>query len=321
MNHYKQMKEVLKLEADSIYRVTELLDEEMCNKLTNLFKFLQDKKGQLILCGVGKSGLIGDKLSSTFCSLGLRSIFLHPTEALHGDLGRTSENDAIIFLSKSGTTSEIIKLIPFLRIHRNNRIALVGDLEKPIAKECGIVFDCSVEREACINDLAPTTSSTVALAMGDAIAVAYEKFVGLSKEGFAINHPGGKLGKSLTMKVRDLMWTLPDCPILSSSNLLKDAVLEMTNKPLGALAVIDNKKLSGILVEGDIRRSIAKEENALKKPLLEIMTEKPIYILNNELAIDALRIMEKHKIYVLPVITDGEFEGFIRMHDLLKEGF
>lgn len=321
MDHFSQMKEVLKLEADSINRVIGLLDEQMCNKLTNVFEFLHAKGGQMVLCGVGKSGLIGEKLSSTFSSLGLRSIFLHPTEALHGDLGRTSENDAIIFLSKSGTTSEIMKLMPFLRIHKDHRIALVGDLSKAIAKECGIAFDCSVEREACINDLAPTTSSTVALAMGDAIAVAYEKFVGLSKEGFAINHPGGKLGKSLTMKVRDLMWPLKESPILTSDKLLKDAVLEMTNKPLGALAVMDNDKFSGILVEGDIRRSIAKEENALEKPLSEIMTKEPKFITSNELAMDALKLMEQNKIYVLPVITDGKFEGFIRMHDLLKEGF
>lgn len=321
MDHFSQMKEVLKLEADSINRVIGLLDEQMCNKLTNVFEFLHAKGGQMVLCGVGKSGLIGEKLSSTFSSLGLRSIFLHPTEALHGDLGRTSENDAIIFLSKSGTTSEIMKLMPFLRIYKDHRIALVGDLTKSIALECGIAFDCSVEREACINDLAPTTSSTVALAMGDAIAVAYEKFVGLSKEGFAINHPGGKLGKSLIMRVRDLMWPLQECPVLSSDKLLKDAVLEMTNKPLGALAVMDGDKFSGILVEGDIRRSIAKEENALEKPLSEIMTKEPKFVTSDQLAIDALKLMEQNKIYVLPVITGDKFEGFIRMHDLLKEGF
>ncbi|MFG1501030.1 KpsF/GutQ family sugar-phosphate isomerase [Halobacteriovorax sp. XZX-3] len=321
MEHFGQMKEVLKLEADSILRVIDLLDEKMCNKLTGVFEYLHAHNGQMVLCGVGKSGLIGEKLSSTFSSLGLRSIFLHPTEALHGDLGRVSENDAIIFLSKSGTTSEILKLIPFLRIRKENRIALVGDLTKQIALECGISFDCSVEREACINDLAPTTSSTVALAMGDAIAVAYEKFVGLSREGFAINHPGGKLGKSLTMKVKDLMWVAKECPILKPSNLLKDAVLEMTNKPLGALAVIENNSFSGILVEGDIRRSIAKNANALETALSEIMTKEPKKVSSDDLAIDALTSMEQNKIYVLPVIDGNEFKGFIRMHDLLKEGF
>ncbi len=320
MDHFSQMKEVLKLEADSINRVIGLLDEEMCNKLTGVFEYLHTHNGQMVLCGVGKSGLIGEKLSSTFSSLGLRSIFLHPTEALHGDLGRTSENDAIIFLSKSGTTSEIIKLLPFLRIKKENRIALVGDMTKAIANESGIAFDCSVEREACINDLAPTTSSTVALAMGDAIAVAYEKFVGLSREGFAINHPGGKLGKSLTMKVQDLMWAASDCPSLSKDKLLKDAVLAMTNKPLGALAILDGDKLEGILVEGDIRRSIAADTNALEKPLSEIMTKNPKMIAPFELAIDALKVME-NKVYVLPVVDEDSFKGFIRMHDLLKEGF
>jgi arabinose-5-phosphate isomerase len=324
MSFLDQMKEVLSMEAQAINRVIEFLDEDNCNRLMELYERLSKSGGQLIFCGVGKSGLIGEKLSSTFASLGLRSIFLHPTEALHGDLGRATANDAMVFLSKSGTTSEIMKLMPFLPMDKANLIALVGDTSKNIADNCGIVFDCSVEKEACINNLAPTTSSTVALAMGDAMAVAYESFVGLSKEGYAKFHPGGMLGKSLLMKVKDLMWEAQTCPTLSKDQTLKDVVFEMTKHPVGACAIVDgDSNLEGIIVEGDIRRAIANSDNALTSSVAEVMTTGPISISSDKLALDALNLMETkdRQIYVLPVLEGTKFVGFIRMHDLLKEGF
>lgn len=324
MSVVEQMKEVLSMEAKAINRVIDFLDDENCEKLTALYSRLSKVGGQLIFCGVGKSGLVGEKLSSTFASLGLRSIFLHPTEALHGDLGRASESDGVVFLSKSGNTSEIMKLIPFLPMEKDNLIALVGDTSQNIAQNCGIVFDCSVEKEACINNLAPTTSSTVALAMGDAMAVAYENFVGLSKEGYAKFHPGGMLGKSLLMKVRDLMWEANKCPQLSEDQTLKDVVFEMTKHPVGACAIVDkDQNLKGIIVEGDIRRAIAKDDMALKSPVAEIMTAGPVSIGDDEKALAALNLMESKdkQIYVLPVLDGTKFVGFIRMHDLLKEGF
>jgi len=324
MSFLDQMKDVLTMEANAITRVVDFLDEDSCDQLMKLYERLSQTGGQLIFCGVGKSGLIGEKLSSTFASLGLRSIFLHPTEALHGDLGRATANDAMVFLSKSGSTAEIVKLLPFLPMSKDNLVALVGDTKKDIAANCRIVFDCSVEKEACINNLAPTTSSTVALAMGDAMAVAYESFVGLSKEGYAKFHPGGMLGKSLLMKVRDLMWEADKCPTLSEEQTLKDVVFEMTKHPVGACAITGkDNKLLGIIVEGDIRRAIAKTDQALTLSVKDVMTTGPVSIESEKLAHDALNLMENkdRQIYVLPVLEGDKFVGFIRMHDLLKEGF
>ena len=323
ISSYDQMVNVLKMESQAITRVIDFLDKDNCKRLEELFLELVKDKGQLVFCGVGKSGLVGEKLASTFSSLGLPSIFLHPTEALHGDLGRVTASDGIVFISKSGNTSEILKLLPFIPVKKQRRVALVGNTTAEIAKVCDIVFDCSVEKEACINDLAPTTSSSVAIAMGDAMAVVFESLVGLSKEGFARNHPGGLLGKSLLMKVEDLMQARLECPILKKEDSLKDAILEMTNKPVGACAILEGDTLKGIIVEGDIRRSIVKSDNALSMHLKDVMTENPVIVSSHTLALDALSLMESNgkQIYVLPVVDKGEFKGFIRMHDLLKEGF
>lgn len=326
MTHKNTMSEVLKLEANALFRAAELLENDKFNnveKLIQLFEQLRTTEGALIFCGVGKSGIIAKKCASTFTSLGLPSFFIHPTEALHGDLGRIGKNDVIAFLSKSGTTEEIIKLLPYIQVAKHNRIAMVGNLSSPIAEFCDVVLDCSVEKEACINNQAPTTSSTVALAMGDAMAVLFEKHIGLSKEGFAVNHPGGILGKSLRMKVSDLMISKNDCPVLSSSDKLQDAILAMTKLPVGGCAVVDNNKFLGILVEGDIRRTFTKKNQGLETAVGEIMNNSPISVGPNELASKALSLMETktRSIHILPVIENNEFYGFIRLHDLLKEGF
>ncbi len=326
MAHIKMMADVLRLEAKALERAASLLEKSGdfgVDKLANLFLELQSTESSLIFCGVGKSGIIAQKCASTFTSLGLPSFYLHPTEALHGDLGRVRKSDAIVFLSKSGTTEEILKLLPFLETKKENRIGLLGEKDSAIGNECGIVFDCSVEKEACINNQAPTTSSTVALAMGDAMAVLLEALVGLSKEGFAVNHPGGILGKSLRMKVKDLMIKESICPVLSPEQTLQDAILLMTKFPVGGCAIVDQNKFLGILVEGDIRRSFTKENVGLKTQVKEIMNSSPIIIGENNLAFEALELMESkgRSLHVLPVIESGKFLGFIRSHELLKEGF
>lgn len=322
MSKVEILKEVLDLEAKSIESAAKKLDESSAEAIEALFLSLISTGGDLVFCGVGKSGHIGVKLSSTFSSLGLRSFFLHPTEALHGDLGRLTEKDAIVFLSKSGTTEEILKIVPFLPMKKSNIIGLLGAKTSDIGSHCGILFDCSVEKEACINNQAPTTSSTVALAMGDALAVYFEHIVGLSKEGFAKNHPGGFLGKSLRMKVEDLMWKPADCAQVASSDSLKDVILQMTNKPLGACAVIDNSEFKGLIVEGDIRRSLSEEGADLSKGVDKFYNVKPISISTSTLAFDALKIMEEREnpITVLPVLDGKKFIGFLRLHDLLKAG-
>jgi arabinose-5-phosphate isomerase len=316
---------VLKDEAAAIELAASRLTDNAWNDLRQIFESLMKTDGNLIFCGVGKSGIIGKKLASTFSSLGLPSYSLHPVEALHGDLGRVRKNDAIVFLSKSGTTEEIIKLLPYLTIEKSMRIGLLGAMNSPIAKDCGVLLDCSVDREACINNQAPTTSSTLALAMGDAMAVVYEYLTGLSKEGFAINHPSGLLGKSLRVKVRDLMLIGNSCAIVSEKATLKDVILAMTANPVGGCAIVNDKnELMGIMVEGDIRRSLASEKNqGLAASVSEIMTKSPITIGPDSLALDALRLMEKRErlISILPVVENKKFLGMIRLHDLLKEGF
>jgi arabinose-5-phosphate isomerase len=316
------LKNVLELEAKSIELAASRLEDSSVEIIESLFNNLLSSGGDLVFCGVGKSGLIGMKLASTFSSLGLRSFFLHPTEALHGDLGRLTAKDAIVFLSKSGTTEEILKIIPFLPMQKSNIVGLLGAKKSDIGDHCGVVFDCSVEKEACINNQAPTTSSTVALAMGDALAVYFENLVDLSKEGFAKNHPGGFLGKSLRMKVEDLMWKVGDCAVVSSDEGLKDVILKMTNKPLGACAVIDNDKFSGLIVEGDIRRSLSEDGADLSMSVESLLNKNPIAITTTTLAFDALKLMEERKnpITVLPVLNDDKFLGFLRLHDLLKAG-
>lgn len=326
MTHTKTMADVLRLEAKALERAALLLEssgKDQVEKLVKLFHDLQNTESALIFCGVGKSGIIAQKLASTFTSLGLPSFYLHPTEALHGDLGRVRKSDALVFLSKSGTTEEILKLLPFMNTRKENRIALVGAQQSPIAEQCGIVFDCSVEKEACLNNQAPTTSSTLALAMGDAMAVLYEALVGISKEGFAVNHPGGILGKSLRMKVKDLMIKESQCPVVEPGHTLQEVILLMTKYPVGGCAVVDNGKFLGILVEGDIRRTFTKENAGLKTPVSDIMNTKPTWIGPESLAYEALELMEgrTNSFQVLPVIEEKTFLGFIRLHDLLKEGF
>lgn len=320
------MSEILKMEAQSLVRAAEILEKSHhrdADKLTALFDQLRTNGSSIIFCGVGKSGIIAQKCAATFTSLGLPSYFLHPTEALHGDLGRVGKNDAIVFLSKSGTTEEILKLMPFLQVPKSHRVALVGNATSPISDACDIVFDCSVEKEACINNQAPTTSSTLALAMGDAMAVLFEKYIGLSKEGFAANHPGGILGKSLRMKVRDLTIRAEDCPVLSSKQNLQDAILLMTKFPVGGCAVVENGEFKGILVEGDIRRTFTRPNQGLQTSVEEIMNRTPTSIHPDQLAYEALELMESktRSFQILPVLEGSRFLGFIRLHDLLKEGF
>jgi arabinose-5-phosphate isomerase len=318
------LKKVLNHEAEVLKSAAARLEEAQALKLCQLYKHLMDKGGSLVFSGVGKSGIVATKLASTFSSLGLPSFFLHPIEALHGDLGRLSKNDVLVLLSKSGTTEELMKLIPYVPVGSEYRIGLLGNADSKIGEQCSLVLDCSVDREACINNQAPTTSSTLAMAMGDAMAVLFEEFVGLSREGFAANHPGGLLGKSLRLKVSDLMWKLEDCPILPAGESLKTVILEMTNKPVGGCAICDDKnKLLGILVEGDIRRTFTKDNQGLDTKVEDIMNKTPVSVGPEDLAYDALLLMEKRDkpVHILPVVEDGVFKGFLRLHDLLKEGF
>ena len=325
MEYLDIAKRVLRMEADAIISAAERLQQDDIEKLVNIFSILKNVGGSLVFCGVGKSGLIAQKLASTFTSLGLPSFFLHPVEALHGDLGRVSKTDAIVFISKSGTTEEIMKLIPYLPVEHEMRIAMVGCGNSPIAKKCALFLDCKVNNEACINNLAPTTSSTLALAIGDAMAVVYESMIGLSQESFAVNHPGGLLGKSLRLKVSDLMLSFEQSPHVLEGATLQEIILEMTKRPAGGCAIVDRENhFMGIVVEGDIRRTFIRENLGLSTPVKQIMNKNPVRISPDKLAFEALKLMEgrERQISILPVVgEDNIFLGLIRLHDLLKEGF
>lgn len=323
MDHKNLFTQVLRTEAQALEQAAARIKDDEIKKLIGIYELLAGTGGSLIISGVGKSGHIGTKIAATFSSLGLPSFFLHPTEAMHGDLGRVSKSDAIVLISKSGTTEELLNMLPYVQVPQERIIALVGKVDSPIARKAGIIIDAFVEKEACINDLAPTTSTTLALAMGDAMAVLYENVMGVSKEKFAVNHPAGLLGKSLSLTVDRLMIKCGDCPSVSENSTLQDAILVMTQKPVGMCAVLDGNKMKGILVEGDIRRAFAKSADAIKTPVREIMTKEPTLISSSALAFEALKIMENpaRLLNVAPVVDDGEFKGVLRLHDLFKAGF
>lgn len=317
------MKSVLEIESNAIIEAQNRLSKEVCDDLAHLFEDLLSTGNSLIFCGVGKSGLVGQKLAATFSSLGLPSFFLHPTEALHGDLGSVRKGDGIVLISYSGTSEEILKLIPFLPIQKEKRIALVGNPESQIALKCKMILNCHVEKEACLHNQAPTTSSTLTMALGDAMAVLYERIKGLSKEDFAQNHPGGKLGKSLRLKVSDLMISRDECAVLAKEDTLKTAILKMTEYPLGAAVIVDKDwAFSGLIVEADIRRSLGQDDFDVNAKAFQIANKNPIVIDSQSLAREALSLMENRSrpFSVLPVVDGGEFKGILRLHDLFKEG-
>jgi arabinose-5-phosphate isomerase len=315
---------VLIMESKAIEQASLRIKKEEIDQLLHIFHELKTLGGHLIFSGVGKSALIGKKLSATFVSLGLPSFFLHPTEALHGDLGMVNSYDALVLISKSGTTEELLKFLPYCSIPKEKTIGLLGQIQSSLASRCGIIFDCSIEREACVNNLAPTTSTTLTLAMGDAMAVVYESFSGLTKEKFAVSHPGGQLGKSLRLKVGDVMVPREECAIIDRDATVQDLIMMMTRIPHG-IAVILNEEMGieGIVVEGDIRRCLVKyQEQALSKTVKEIMNVHPVLLKKEMLAIEALTLLEKRErpLTVSPVVSEQRFEGIIRVYDLVKEG-
>lgn len=324
LNYSTIFKAVLENEALALSRAKDSVNPETLKSLIAVFDKLKQNEASLVFCGVGKSGLIAQKIAATFSSLGLNSWFLHPTEALHGDIGRVKSKDAIVFISKSGTTEEIIKMFPYLNLPKDNLIAMCGNPNSEIVKKCSLFLDCSIEQEAGLNNLAPTTSSTLTLAMGDAMAVLYEHWIGLSKESFAKNHPGGLLGKSLLLKVSSLMVARNQIAVVQKNTLMKDVLLAMTTYPTGMCCVVDDKqKLIGIVVEGDIRRHLTTQHNLLEIEVSHVMNKKPKSIGPEILAFDALQIMEmgEKQIYVLPVVDqDQTLLGVLRLHDLMKAG-
>lgn len=312
-------KKVLKIEADAVAALAEKLDSTFEKAIDIIFK----SKGRVVVTGMGKSGLVGKKIAATLASTGTPAFFMHPAEASHGDLGMVTSDDVIIAISNSGETSELSGLIPFLKRFNVGLIAMTGSRNSTLAKSANVHLDVSVKEEACPLGVVPTASTTAALAMGDAIAVALLVKRGLKQEDFAFFHPGGNLGKKLFIKVKDLMHTGDALPFVSPETEMTKAVVEISSKRLGVAIVSDSsKKIFGVLTDGDIRRGIEKwGKEFFDMKAGEVMTKNPKTISEDELAVKALSIMETHSITSLAVPdSNGKAIGIIHLHDILKQG-
>ncbi len=309
---------VIHIEAEAIMQLAPRIDQAFVNAC----QLLLNTTGRIVVMGMGKSGHVANKLAATLASTGSPAFFVHPGEACHGDMGMIKGEDTIIALSNSGNTPEILTLLPLIKRLGCNVISLTGNPVSAIAESADINLDVSVSREACPLGLAPTSSSTAALVMGDALAIALLEARGFTKEDFARTHPGGTLGKRLLLHVSDIMHTGDKIPRVGSETLLQDALLEMNRKQLGLTTIVDAEQhLLGIFTDGDIRRSMDKNINFQSTKIIEGMTTKVKTVTPNILAVDAMKIMEANKITSL-VITDEHnvVQGVLHMHDLLKAG-
>ncbi len=311
-------KSVFKIESEAIASLAGRLTDEFV-KVVNL---IDKRSGTIIVTGIGKSGLIGKKIAATFSSIGIPAFFLHAAEGSHGDLGIVSKKDLILAISNSGETEEILKILPFVSRIGATLVGLTGNLQSTLAKRSDHVLDTGVDKEACPLDLVPTASTTTALAMGDALAIALINKKGIQEEDFAQNHPGGSLGKRLLTSVGDLMRTGNEVPSVLLETDISSVLSEMSQKGLGTTAVVDSKgHIVGIITDGDIRRLIETKKDISETCAKEMMHKNPKTISKNNLAAKAVQIMEKHAISSLIVSEDQRtIDGIIHLQDLLKAG-
>ena len=316
-NYLKSGRRTIRIESKGLEKLAKTLSADFNIVCDKLFK----TKGKIITLGIGKSGHIAKKVSATLSSTGSASSFINAGEALHGDIGGINKNDAVIIFSHSGETEEIIDLIPFLRSSGCEFFSITGSRDSFIAKNSLINLDTGISEEACPLDLAPTTSTTASLALGDAIAVALLEAKNFKSDDFAKSHPGGKLGKRLITTVEDLMAKNKDLPVVSRDMTLSDTLIEISSKGLGVALVVEEKRLVGIFTDGDLRRTLNQVKDPLNKKIENYMTKRTKTILKNKLAIEALDIMQKNKIYSIAVVDSKKIPvGIIRMHDLIEAG-
>jgi len=307
----------LQMEAQSIQDLTAYIDDDF----EKAIDVIANCKGRLVISGIGKSAVIAQKIVATLNSTGTPSIFMHAADAIHGDLGIIQKEDVVMIISNSGSSPEIKILTPLIRNFGNVLIAMIGNTDSFLAKQSNIILNTTVKQEACPNNLAPTTSTTAQLAMGDAIAVCLMELKGFSSDDFAKFHPGGMLGKKLYLRISDIY---PDNekPAVFLEQALKDVSVEITKKRLGATAVVDHRDIiKGIITDGDLRRLLEKNHAMENIQAKDVMTSNPKTIDPDELAINALDMMRKHEITQIPVVKEGKYLGMIHLHDLLKEGF
>ena len=322
-NHLSDVQELLQLESNAIAQTATRLDPAQVERVVDLIAAC---KGKVIILGVGKSGIIGQKIAATMTSTGTAALYLHPSDALHGGLGIVQPDDVVIVLSNSGETDEIVGMLPYLKNRQVAIIAIVGNLNSTLARRADAVLDASVDQEACPLNLAPTTSTTVALAIGDALAMTVMKVKGLTTDDFAVNHPAGRLGKRLTLRVADLMHRNGENPTIATGSSWVEVVRAISKGGLGAVCVVDpHGRLAGIITDGDLRRAIERtSHDALAKLTCdEFMTRQPTVATPHLLAFDALRLMEDRpsQISVLPVVDEDQIcVGIIRVHDIVRSG-
>jgi arabinose-5-phosphate isomerase len=299
-----------------------LKEKEFIKNFTEAVEIIFKCKGKVIVTGIGKSGIIAQKIVATFNSTGTYSIFMHSTDSLHGDLGMVRKEDVALIISKSGDTTEIKELVPNFKLLNIKIVSIVGDIKSELAKLSDVFLDASVKEEACPHNLAPTSSTTAAVVLGDALAISLLQKREFTSENFAMVHPGGSLGKKLLLKVEDLMVKEGDIPLVGTDSNLKDTIYMISSKRLGCSCVTSKNKIAGIITDGDIRRLLEKNLDGLKQiRAIDIMNRNPKIISKDMLAIDALELMEKNKIMQL-IVGDKTKKpiGIIHMHRLVEEG-
>lgn len=308
-------KKTLISESQSIAKLTDFIDDSFVETVQLIYV----SKGRLIVTGIGKSAIIAQKIVATLNSTGTPSMFLHASEAIHGDLGMVQDGDIVICISKSGNSPEIKVLVPLLKRFGNKLIAITGNTASFLGKEAHYTLNTFVESEACPNNLAPTNSTTAQLAMGDALAVCLMEMRNFTAEDFAKYHPGGALGKKLLLRVSDILDATRK-PIVRPESSVKNVIVTISEQRLGVTAVVENNQVVGIITDGDIRRMLNKTETISGLTAQDIMTINPKVIKSTDMVVDALNIMENFSITQLVVVDQGEYKGVIHLHDILKEG-
>ena len=311
----KIAKETIALEVEAIKRLEYVINDVF----VDVIDLILNAKGRLIVAGIGKSANIANKIVATFNSTGQPAVFLHAADAIHGDLGNIQEKDVVICISKSGNTPEIKALLPFIKNMGNIIIALTGNMDSFLAREANFALDVSVEKEACPNNLAPTSSTTAQLVMGDVLAVTLLACKNFTDKDFARFHPGGTLGKRLYLKLHDIMHANSSPQVISEATI-NEVIIEISKKRLGATAIIDNGKLVGVITDGDLRRMLEKKTNFDNFQAKDIICVQPKKIQIGCLAYDALQMMEKHNISQLVVMDEEQYKGIIHIHEVIKEG-
>lgn len=314
--------EILHLAKDTIFTQSNAI-KNLADLLTADFsevvKEIYHSKGRVIITGIGKSAIIAQKIVATLNSTGTPAVFMHAADAIHGDLGSILKNDTVICISKSGNTPEIKVLVPLIKNFKNKLIAITGNLQSYLAQQADYILNSYVNKEACPNNLAPTTSTTAQLVLGDALAICLLKMRGFSSADFAKYHPGGALGKTLYLKVSDLTVNNLKPKVQPHTNI-KEVIVEISQNMLGATAVLEDDKIVGIVTDGDIRRMLTNTDEFLQLCAKDIMSKSPKTIANSALAVEALEVLEKNDISQVLVEEDGVYAGVVHIHDLLKEG-